>query len=239
MFFLLCVPPHPVLGSLTGPCAVGFARRNHYSTKGRPLGCGRALVLRVCALLASRAFRRRRRHMNTPSAGGSCSLARTSERPPARIPPPLSSSRPCRWRETPAAAPPAPLLPLSFSRFAADVGRRRLLPPPLCYRFVFPALAAGVARRRPFPQPPLLPLSFFHPCRRRGTPATVPRPPLRLFFFAAGHLRVALCPRAPPVLRGRRRCAVCATVPLPLRPPHLPDPRQICSRAAALPPLPP
>ena len=112
-------------------------------------------------------------------------------------------------------------------------------PSPLWYRCVFPALAAGVARRRPFPRPPLLPLSFSHPCRRRGTLAAVPRPPPRLLFFAAGHPRVALCPRAPPVLRGRRRCAVCASVPRPLRPPPLPDPRQICSRATAFFRLPP
>jgi len=31
VFFLLCVDPHPVLGSLTGPCPFGFAGRNHYT----------------------------------------------------------------------------------------------------------------------------------------------------------------------------------------------------------------
>jgi len=69
--------------------------------------------------------------------------------------------------------------------------------------------------------------------------AAVPRPPPRLVPFASGHPHVALCPRAPPVLRGCRRWAVCATVPRSLRPPPLPDPRPICSRAASLPRLPP
>jgi len=30
VFFLLCVSPHLALSSLTGPCPVGFAGRNHY-----------------------------------------------------------------------------------------------------------------------------------------------------------------------------------------------------------------
>jgi len=44
-----------------------------------------------------------------------------------------------------------------------------------------------------------------------------PLPP-QMISIAADHQLVGLCPRAPPVLRGRRRGFVCVTVPRPLRP---------------------
>jgi len=176
----------------------GASRAAIGCTGGRPLGCGHALVLRSRVLLVTRLVDRRRRHVNMPSAGGPYSPALSSQRAPARIPLPLSHSRPCRRRDTPAAAPP---------------------PPP----------------------PPLLPLSSSRPCLRRGTPAAVPptppatvelfpplppawhagccSPPSPPLFSAAADLpRVGLCPRTPPVLCGRRRGAVCATFPRPLRP---------------------
>jgi len=58
---------------------------------------------------AGAAVVRRRRHMNTPSAGGPCSLSYSSQRRPARIPLQLRSFRPCHRRGTPAAAPSPPL----------------------------------------------------------------------------------------------------------------------------------
>ena len=88
-------------------------------------------------------------------------------------------------------------------------------------------------------------VEFFPPCppawhaggRPPYSPATVelfqPLPPALhaggcsphsppLVFTTADHPRVRLCPRTPPVLCGRRRGAVCATVSRPLRPPSPP-----------------
>ena len=77
-------------------------------TGGRPLGGGRAPVLRALVPLVARLIGHRRRHMKTPSASGRYSPELSSRRAPARIPRPLSSSRLCRRRGTPAAVLPAP-----------------------------------------------------------------------------------------------------------------------------------
>ena len=77
-------------------------------------------------------------------------------------------------------------------------------PPPLpCYRCEYPALSAGVARRRPSLPPPLLPLSFFRPCRRRGMLAAVPPLPL-CWFLPSPVTRVWVFAHV------RRRCCVVA-----------------------------
>ena len=101
---------------------------------GAPWACGRALVLRARVLLVTRFVGRRRRHMNTPSAGGPYSQALSSQRAPVHIPLPLSSSRLCPRRGTLAAVPPIPLLPLSFSRPCRRRGTPTAAPAPPCYR---------------------------------------------------------------------------------------------------------
>ena len=159
------------------------------------MGSGCALVLRARVLLMTCSVGRRRRHMNTPSAGGPCSPYLSSQRAPARNPLPLSSSGPCRRRGTPAAAPLAPLLPLSSSR---------------------PCRPRGMPVDVPLSPPATVELFLTLPQAWHAGGGSPPSPPLA--STAADLPRVCLCPRAPPVLRGRRRAAVCATVPRPLRP---------------------